>query len=444
MSDDFTNNEQLKTLSALVTRSLMARAMGQQFGGQRDLYEALGWEREPLPEHFLEQYLRGLGKPIIDRPVNATWKKPPPVRDGEFENSPFLSAWKLLEKALKIWSVFKRADKLSLLGRYGGLFIGVKQNDKDLTSSLAKDSLSGPSDILFLSPYSEKSLEVAEFGRDVTKPTFNLPIFYNLKFNTERNASIGSRRVHRSRIIHIVNELLEDDVYGVPRLLSMLNDLADMDKLSAIAESAWRAGSALHADIRDNYRLEPGDKKAMSEELDEFIHGLRRVIRTSGTNLNLLGSSIPDPTGVWEMKKALISAKSEIPPQILYGTEAHQVAGIGNESWAQYIAARQITGVEQSIVRPTIDRLIGIGALPAPSSGTYQIGTLDDEGEYHWPSVFESTQKQKNEAAKLKADTIKTLTDSGMSLYSALIFVGYSEEKALKFMRYDLVDGLEP
>lgn len=432
----------LKTLSPAITRAFLTRLLGQQFGGKRDLYEALGWVKEPTSEHFLEQYVRGLGKAIIDRPVNATWKRPPLIRDGDLDDSPFLSAWKTLEHRLKIWRIFKRADKLSLLGNFGGIFLGVAVGEGEppnLSDELLEKSLSGPSDILFLSPYSDNSLTVAEYGKDIWSADFNLPVQYNLAFSSEQNGSIGSQRVHASRIVHITHDLLEDDVYGVPRLLPLLNDLFDIDKLASIAESAWRSGTTLHADVRDNFDLEPEDLQAIGQQIDEYIHGMRRVVKTTGTDLNLLGTSIPDPTGVWEMKKALLSAKTEIPPQILFGTEAHQVAGIGNESWAQYIASRQKTGVELSIVRPTIDRFIWLGILPEPSSGSYQIGQVTDDGEYRWPSIYEPSQKERSEQLAIKASTVKTLTDSGMSLFGALMFVGFSEEKAMQLMQYDLM-----
>ena len=72
-----TSPEQLNVFSALVNRSNLASRLGvMTYGGDRDLYQALGYPKTlTFTDNYLPQYIRNeVAKAIIDRPVRAAWR----------------------------------------------------------------------------------------------------------------------------------------------------------------------------------------------------------------------------------------------------------------------------------------------------------------------------------------------------------------------------------
>ena len=72
--------QQMSVLSATIPGNITDRLktaykMGFQYGGDRDLYEALGYKTILTYDDFKARYNRqDIAKAIIDRPVNATWQ----------------------------------------------------------------------------------------------------------------------------------------------------------------------------------------------------------------------------------------------------------------------------------------------------------------------------------------------------------------------------------
>ena len=65
----------IKTYSEIVTRAALAARMGMSYGGDRDLYQALGYQLQITYDDYLARYKRqDMAKAIIDRPVKATWQ----------------------------------------------------------------------------------------------------------------------------------------------------------------------------------------------------------------------------------------------------------------------------------------------------------------------------------------------------------------------------------
>ena len=52
--------------SALLARAVLAAQLGMQFGGERDVYRAAGYDRNISLEKYLAAYRRGLGKRLVN------------------------------------------------------------------------------------------------------------------------------------------------------------------------------------------------------------------------------------------------------------------------------------------------------------------------------------------------------------------------------------------
>ncbi|MDH5505754.1 MAG: DUF1073 domain-containing protein [Anaerolineae bacterium] len=386
--------------SALVRRALMASQLGQTFGGDRDIYKVLGYKTEPQYGDFFDPYDRqDIAGRVVDLPAQDTWRRPPVLIDGEARSdgdgagvTPFLKAWSALVESRKVWHYFERLDRLAGIGRYGLLLVGLKGGAK-LSEPLGAQ---GEGDIIYLKPLGEGSVHTIALEQDSANERFGLPRSYKIKF--EENGTPAE--VHHSRVLHVAEDLLDNEIYGRPRLLRVLNRLEDLQKIvGGGAEATWkvmRKGLVLSA--KDGYQMpEEGtaELKAMLGEIEEYDHGLRRILRLAGVDAKEMGADVVDPTGLFEIIIALIAAAAKIPKRILIGSERGELASSQDEAnWAGEIASRQTRFAEPVILRPFIDFCIGNKILPKPSAHRYTV---------EWPSIFELSDLEKAQVAEKQA-----------------------------------------
>jgi len=70
-----TLQDRLTVLSQLVGRAQLAAKLGQQYGTDRNIYEALGYTTNITYADYASRYLRqDIARAIIDRPVKVTWQ----------------------------------------------------------------------------------------------------------------------------------------------------------------------------------------------------------------------------------------------------------------------------------------------------------------------------------------------------------------------------------
>jgi hypothetical protein len=157
----------------------------------------------------------------------------------------------------------------------------------------------------------------------------------------------------------------------------------------------WQgAYRGLHIDINPEFQtgdLDDAELEDLTDEVDEYIHGLRRFIRTQGVNIKELDVELGDPTGTYSMIMDLISGTAKIPKRILSGSERGELASAQDEiNWNARIKERQEQFAEPQILRPFIDTLIEYGVLSEPKGGIYYAD---------WPSLFELDELRIAQAA---------------------------------------------
>src|SRR3972149_6035814 len=114
--------------SMLLGRAKLAAALGQTFGGDRDMYTVLGYKKVLDYDYFDALYTRqDIAGRIVDLPAQSTWKKGPEVRDTDNPDveTEFEMAWESLVRKLRVWHYFRRADQVAGIGQYGVLFLGL-------------------------------------------------------------------------------------------------------------------------------------------------------------------------------------------------------------------------------------------------------------------------------------------------------------------------------
>ncbi len=422
------NNEQVqKEVKAQLTQLIggrsgfLSRLAGIQYAGNRDIFRTAGYiaPGKVIFEHYWGLYTRGdIAGRLVDMPAKTTWRTPPEIveldGDGDAiiaEDSAFVSGFNTLAKRLRLWSMCSRVDRLCGVGRYAVLFIGVKNtNENQLKEPLQKASLD---DIVYLSVYHEKNASIEQWENDPGNPRFGHPKTYRLKVSSDQaTARTGSTAasdlvVHASRCIHVAEDLLEDEVFGRPRLERVLNRLYDLEKVAAsTGESYWQTVvRILQAKIDPTAEISTTQMADLDTKLTEMVHDLRRQFYGRGVELSWLNTTTPDPSQVSDFYFSLIAGASGIPKRILFGNEQGHLASTTDESnWLGMINERQETFAEPAILRAFIDRMIGITALPTPKSKEYAVV---------WPTLYEETDGEKADANLKRAQTAAALAGPG-------------------------------
>lgn len=390
-------------------RGTIAGRLGTSFDGARDLYAVLGYKRDLDFADFASMYERGdIAARIVDAPPQSTWRRKPIVSTDSNPDTftKFEIEWSAVAQKMKVFHYMERADKLAGIGQYGVLLIGTDdvRSMEDMARPMGR-LRKGINSLLYLTPFAQGSADIAELDTDPSSEHFGLPLMYKIKMASGgglgATALMTDAMVHWSRVIHIAEGLREDDVYGTPRLKSVFNRLFDVDKIAGgSAEIFWQAAKRIMVlEAKDGFSAVDSDD-ALTGMMDEVIHGLRRVIDLQGYEAKVLETSDVKPDEAFRVALALISSATGIPQRILLGSEQGKMASTQDEiNWNGRVADRQLNFAEQVILRPFIDRLIKVNALPPPEAN-YTIT---------WPSLFELSDKEKAQIGLLKARAVKML-----------------------------------
>ena len=394
-----------RVMSTLVDR-LGLGGQGFTFGGKRNLADSFGYPSTISPADIARRYERGgIAKRIVDAYPDATWGNPPTVTS--LTNPEFDVAWKALNNEYDVWSVLRRLDVLGRLGTFAVLLIGTDRGN--LASPLR-----GASKITFLQPFGETSVRILSWDKDQRSPRFQLPEKYRVYPNGVESDSktvfpstgngAPSRPnfdVHYSRMLHIAHGIMEDTVFGRSTLVSTWNYLIDLDKVvGAGAENFWiTANRGMQIDVDKDMDFTDEDAAALSDEVDDFQHNLRRTIRTRGVKINNLGSDVSDPRGTYDPIIDLISGSTGIPRRILLGTESGHLASTQDKgNWAERIEEYRTLEATPYILDPFIWALVDAGILPDP--GDYEVA---------WPDAYRMSPLERGQQSAQISRTVSNL-----------------------------------
>lgn len=364
--------------SALMFRSKLANMAGRTFGGKRNLYKVLGYERNLFPWDYRSRYRRNaVANRVVKALPQATWRGGFEIVEDENPETEttFEAAWNDLEQRLKITSVFERADVLAGIGRYAVILIGAPGKLEEPLEHCSSD------EIAYLTPFAEEDATIKTFEIDVSNPRFGLPLYYEIKRspNMAQSQSLNSatvgRIVHWTRCMHVADGLLDDHIYGEPRLECIWNLLDDLEKVSGGgAEAFWkRADKGIQweldptLDLTDAEGNPTNEEKTLRESIDAYEHGLKRNVFTRGVTANELGSDVADFATSVNSIISQVSAGTGIPQRVLMGSEQGKLAAqMDRSNWDDRVADRRTAFAGPYVVRAFIDKMVTFGALPEP------------------------------------------------------------------------------
>jgi hypothetical protein len=418
-----TREEAVELLASVIGRHVFARKAGLQYGGKRDIYTAAGYPpQEGIEfEDYWGMYRRNeLAARIIELPAKTTWRTPPEViempeeevSEGTEEelgaenveakkDTPFTSAVKELAKRIRLWHYCSRADVCSGIGRFGCLLIVVRGiDDSGLAAPLGK--LKSTKDVATLAPYTEGNIQIKEIDWSPTL-RFGQPLIYRIRLSgsTQFNAAVKGGKpavekwvdVHWTRVIHIAEGKLENEILGTPRLERAFNRLFDLDKIAAsVGETYWQAAGSrlLQAEIDKDAEVTDAQLDVIEEKLGEITHDLRRQFLGRGIKLDWLSGEVTPVKDIGDFYFSLIAAAAGIPKRIMFGSELGELASTTDQqTFFGAINERQEHFAEPEILRAFVDRIMDAGALPRPVTGAYKVV---------WPTLFEESEKEVAEA----------------------------------------------
>lgn len=405
--------EYLATMQALsVATGLLSQLTstwtpGLTFGGDRDIYTVLGYKVDLTYRDYRDRYARGgIAARLINAFPAATWREAPELAERNKPDdtlaSDFELAWQGLVDRLHLYRTLERTDRLASIGNYAGLVLGLRgQTD----FSEPAQPVSGPDDLLYLSAYSQEHVRISELVAENDSPLFGQPKTYQIDFSRRNSSTLlegerlrpsmpgqrGQTRVHASRVIHLAENGLEDDIIGTPRLRPVWNYLDDLDKLiGGTAEMVWQDAPRRFALLLDKEAdLDDDSRVAMKEQVDRFVHNAQRFMRLQGMNVEQFEGHVPDASGNIDKTLQVLAGAAGIPVRMLLGSERGELASSQDESnWAQTIAGRQHTHAGP-FLRRLVDRCIGLRALPQPAGGY----------DLWWPPLVAPTELERSTIA---------------------------------------------
>jgi hypothetical protein len=373
---------------AYAFRSKLASVAGLTYDGKRDLYKTLGYQRQIQPIDYRSRYRRNeIANRIVTAAPQSTWRGGCDiVEDADLDtNTPFEQAVIDFDRQVGMWDKLYRADKLSRIGRYSALVIGAPGDPET-----PLESVSGPQDIAYIAPFDENDARILLYETDKFSPRFGLPVFYTINRTSfgigVQNAAVIARKFHWTRVQHIAEGLLDDNLFGEPALECVWNRLDDLEKVvGAGGEATWRsADKGMQFDIDPTQDLDSDAQALVQQQVDNYEHNMSRFLTTRGVKIHELGSDAVDISKTGQFIISLISAGTGIPQRVLMGSEQGKLAAKQDRAaWDNRITDRQNDYAGPCILKPFLNRMIALGALPTPDVD-YEvvwssIRTMDDE-----------------------------------------------------------------
>ena len=345
------------------------------FDGTRSLYDAYGYNNKILCEDYFAKYYRqDIAKRIVDAFPEAIWTDLEGIKghkddaDEDILNILFHK----LNRKINIYTHLNSVDKLSRIGRYAVLLIGVADG-LPLNKPIGK--LKDWNSIAYLTPFSELNSDISSWESDRNNPRYGLPTLYTLttggatsrvnQANSTSSVPRTSLQVHHSRVLHVADQSLDNPVLGTPVLQSVYNRLIDLEKVvGSSAETFYlNARGGIHVDVDGQY--DAGEVKDLNEQTDAYVRKLDRVLLTRGTNINPIIFPVADPQEHVEKLLDLISGATGIPKRILIGSERGELASSQDQNnWNSRVIERRENYCEPFIVRRLVDKFMELGALP--------------------------------------------------------------------------------
>lgn len=454
----------------LIVNALGSRSqfLKQFMDPRRDLNAECGYPTLVDVREYQGLYERnGIAARVVQVLPKETWQVQPTVYEDEDPNikTDFEKDWDSLGQTLRdtstgqpsyyktecgsvVWDYLKRLDVISGIGRYGVLFLG-------LDDSLPLDQPAVPragQRLLFLRTFHENLSQISKYEEDSLSPRYGQPNEYRLSVVDPRgNTGISpsgaqsnfgqTLKVHHTRVIHVCDNVLSSEIFGVPRMQQPLNRLLDVDKLyGGSAEMYWRgAFPGLSFETHPQLGADPdlGDLGPTKRMVEDYMNGLQRYLAMIGFSAKSLAPQVVDPTPQLMVQIQAICILLGIPMRVFMGSERGELASSQDDAaWNDRLRERQKYYVTPRVIVPFVDRLIWLQCLRAPKAFNVW-----------WPDLTSQTGQEKSQIAFQKTQAlVQYVKGEGWRIVPPVDFLvrilGFEEQEALTIIDNARKEGL--
>lgn len=339
----------------------------------------------------------GLARRIVNIYPNGCWQEFPAVKEGgDPKESKFEVAWKKLVKNPKLKLPFNllKADRLSGIGRFGVLFLGFDDGGQ-LHKPVKKAEK-----LLYLRSFDETSVDVDEVETDTSSERYGQPTKYSIKLQSTTNAeTVRPLKVHWTRVLHIVEDTLESEVYGQPRLEGLVPRMLEVSLLLSGSTHMFMRGAfpGISFEADEDVDISDEDQIAMETQIKAYMESMARFLTLQGVKANPLEVQVASPAPYIKAQMEFIAETIGVPSRMLAGSEQAQLASEQDRAnFDDKIRARQDNYVTPGIMLPFVERLQNVGVLPETKEPIV----------VEWVQTDLSSRKDEAEITDLRASAI--------------------------------------
>lgn len=408
--------KQLQNSALLAREAFMRRFLDPR----RNIEAECGHPISVTTQDCKNMYTRGdVARRVVEIYPDETWSQDPEVYETEEDRvTPFEKAWTRLNRKHSLVTALHHVDVLSGIGRFGILLLGLDDGRK-LEDPVDTE---GARKLLYLRTFDETVVKVETFNNDPTSERFGQPDTYSIQFADSVEGiiqplpanvtTLNRTNVHWSRVVHVADNRVNSQVFGLPRIECVANRLADLAKVAGgSAEMFWKGGfPGLSLQSHPNTTGDEieFDEEASIEQMEAYMNGLQRFIATVGMDVKSLTVQLSDPRPFTEVHLRLIATAMAVPWRIFTGSEsAHLASSQDSQTWNHRLARRRKRYVTPFIIRPFVDRLVQYQILPRPK---------EDDGEAYivwWPDLDSPSGMSAAEVAEKKTNAIAKYVQAG-------------------------------
>lgn len=406
------------------------------FDRRRDIYAECGFPdcRELTPDRARLLYERdALAARVVEVWPRECWKVLPAIYELESSKitTPFEIGLRKINRLLTpepsyfndedisaFIEYMIRSDITCGIGRFGIILIGLNDESAlDTPVSITTPNAEGmPERLSFLRVFDESLVQISARETDRKSSRWGQPTYYNITFdNPEDYGAAGSvsagmqtSRVHWTRVVHIVDSPIANEIVSQYRIKPVLNDILTAQKSRwGSGEMFWNGASPklsfeTHPQLGGDVQI---NKNKMRQQIENALRGLQQWWQLVGMTAKTIAPNAVDPKPFNDICIQSICIKTGIPLPIFIGYEVGENAGTMNTvEWNKRLKERENRQLTPRNICPLLNRLINLGILAQPKRG-YKI---------EWPDISSNTDKDKAQLQSFRVNTMVAYLKNGL------------------------------
>lgn len=345
----------------------------------------------------------GVAKAVVEIFPTFCWLTEPTITS---DNEQFNSEVKQLIEKNKLFERLKGLDIRQRIGRYGGLFMRVRDG-KQLNTEVGK--LSGTMSLLNIQPMDESQLDVIKVDEDERSERFGEPLYYQFDSTAvgNRNENLGKTfEIHPSRVVIAAEGADDGSIFGISALEAVFNDLMDLRKISGAGGEGFyqNTRNAPFFEAGADFNFDSSDENAqnaLESAIDEWLSKHRKRLMLQGVKPHYPNIQLSQPKEFAQNSINNISAGTNIPSAMLVGQQTGRLASEKDMAFFLSVVQSRRKNFLTDMTKSVIDWCIDHAILP---SAEYSVV---------WDDIMATSDTEKFNLGKMMVEMNKWSFDAG-------------------------------